>query len=91
MQHGSSNIRIYTERDELQDVEHLKRVAPPSPPTAQTVRAIGLIFGLEVHRVNINGATVAIFEFPSRTSKNQLQMAKISTFAEISKWSISPV
>ena len=61
------------------------------PPTAHTAGAIGLIFGLEVHRVNINGATLAIFEFPSRTPKNQLQMAKISTFAEISKWSISPV
>ena len=62
-----------------------------TPPTAHTAGAIGLIFGLEVHRVNINGATLAIFEFPSRTPKNQLQMAKISTFAEISKWSISPV
>ena len=80
---------VSTEKDELQDEERLKRIAPP--PTANMVRAIGLIFGLEIHRVNINGATVAIFEFPSRTQKNQLQMAKISTFAEISKWSISPV
>ena len=78
-----------TEKDELQDEERLKRIAPP--PTANMVGAIGLIFGLEIHRVNINGATVAIFEFPSRTQKNELQMAKISTFAEISKWSISPV
>ena len=82
-------LTLFTERDELQDVEHLKLIAPP--PTAHTAGAIGLIFGLEVHRVNINGATLAIFEFPSRTPKNQLQMAKISTFAEISKWSISPV
>ena len=52
-----------TEKDELQDEEHLKRIAPPS--TANTVGAIELIFGLEIHRVNINGATVAIFEFPS--------------------------
>ena len=54
-------------------------------------RAIGLNFGLGVHRVNINGATMAIFELPSRTQKNELQMAKISSFAEIGKWSISPV
>ena len=54
-----------TEKDELQDEERLKRIAPP--PTANMVWAIGLIFGLEIHRVNINGATVAIFEFPSRT------------------------
>ena len=80
---------VSTEKDELQDEERLKRIAPP--PRANMVGAIGLIFGLEIHRVNINGATVAIFEFPSRTQKNQLQMAKISTFAEISKWSISPV
>ena len=78
-----------TEKDVLQDVEHLKRIAPP--PTANTVGANGLIFGLGIHGMNINGATVAIFEFPSRTQKNELQMAKISTFAEISKWSISPV
>ena len=52
-----------TERDELQDVEHLKRIAPP--PTAQTIRAIGLIFGLGVLWRDISGATVAIFEFPS--------------------------
>ena len=52
-----------TERDDLQDVEHLKRIAPP--PTAQTVRAIGLIFGLGILWRDISGATVAIFEFPS--------------------------
>jgi len=78
-----------TEKNELQDEEHLKRIAPP--PTANTVGAIGLIFGLGIHGVNINGATVVIFKFPSRTQKNELQMAKISTFAEISKRSISPV
>ena len=38
-----------------------------TPPTAHMAGAIGLIFGLGVHRVNINGATMAIFEFPSRT------------------------
>ena len=59
-----------TEKDELQDEEHLKRIAPP--PTANTVGAIGLIFELGIHRVNINGATVAIFKFPSRTQKNEL-------------------
>ena len=52
-----------TERDDLQDVEHLKRIA--TPPTAQTVRAIGLIFGLGILWRDISGATVAIFEFPS--------------------------
>ena len=56
-------MTIYTERDDLQDVEHLKRIAPP--PTAQTVRAIGLIFGLGILWRDISGATVAIFEFPS--------------------------
>ena len=52
-----------TERDDLQDVEHLECIAPP--PTAQTVRAIGLIFGLGILWRDISGATVAIFEFPS--------------------------
>ena len=36
-----------------------------TPPTAQTIRAIGLIFGLGVLWRDISGATVAIFEFPS--------------------------
>ena len=57
------NSEQITERDDLQDVEHLKRIAPP--PTAQTVRAIGLIFGLGILWRDISGATVAIFEFPS--------------------------
>ena len=57
------NFFNITERDDLQDVEHLKRIAPP--PTAQTVRAIGLIFGLGILWRDISGATVAIFEFPS--------------------------
>ena len=48
-----------TEKDELQDEEHLKRIAPP--PTANTDGAIGLISGLGIHRVNINGASIAIF------------------------------
>ena len=46
-------------------MQTLKTVAPPS--TAQTAEANELIFGLGVHQVNINGATVAIFEFPSQT------------------------
>ena len=42
-----------------------KCIAPP--PTAQTTGAIESIFWLEVHEADINGATVAIFEFPSQT------------------------
>ena len=38
-----------------------------TPPTAQTTGAIESIFWLEVHQADINGATVAIFEFPSQT------------------------
>ena len=38
-----------------------------TPPTAQTTGAIESIFWLKVHRADINGATVAIFEFPSQT------------------------
>ena len=38
-----------------------------TPPTAQTTSAIESIFWLEVHQADINGATVAIFEFPSQT------------------------
>ena len=79
----------FTERDELQYVEYLKRKALPL--TAHTDRTFGLILGRGIHRVNMNGATIAIFKFPSRTPKNEHQMVKISTFAEISKWSISPV
>ncbi len=37
-----------------------------TPPTAQTTGAIGSIFWLEVHQVDINGTTMAIFEFPSQ-------------------------
>ena len=51
-------VNLYTERDDLQDVEHLKRIAPP-------YWAIGLIFGLGILWRDISGATVAIFEFPS--------------------------
>ena len=43
-----------------------KCIAPP-PPVAQTAGAIESIFWLEVHQADINGATVAIFEFPSQT------------------------
>ena len=53
-----------TKRDELQE-EEPKCIAPP--PTAQTTGAIESIFWLEVHQADINGATVAIFEFPSQT------------------------
>ena len=53
-----------TERDELQDVEH---EIYSTPPTAQTTGAIESIFWLEVHQADINGATLAIFEFPSQT------------------------
>ena len=52
-----------TERDELQDEEHLKPPAPP--PTAQTTGAIGLIFGLGVYQRYRSGVTVAILEFLS--------------------------
>ncbi len=38
-----------------------------TPPTAQTTGAIESIFWLEVHNVNMNGATTAFFEFPSQT------------------------
>jgi len=41
-----------------------KCIAPP--PTAQTTGAIESIFWLEVHQADINGATMAIFEFPSQ-------------------------
>ena len=52
---------------------------------------LSLFFWLEVYLADINGTTVAIFKFLFRTQKNELQMAKISTFAEISKWSVSPI
>ena len=42
-----------------------KFIAPPL--TAQTTSAIESIFWLEVHQADINGATLAIFEFPSQT------------------------
>jgi len=42
----------------------------PPPPTAQTMSAIESIFWLEVHQVNINGATTKISEFPSQTRDN---------------------
>ena len=56
---------ITTDEDEIKDVQTLKTVAPPS--TAQTAGANELIFGLVLHQVNTNGATMAIFKFPSRT------------------------
>ena len=38
-----------------------------TPPTAKTTGAIESIFWLEVHQADINGATVAIFEFLFQT------------------------
>ena len=46
----------FTERDELQYVEYLKRKALPL--TAHTDRTFGLILGRGIHRVNMNGATI---------------------------------
>ena len=61
-------MAFFTEKDKLQDVEYLKHVAPPPPLpytySLYTVGAIGLIFGLGIDMVNLNGAIIAIFEFP---------------------------
>ena len=62
MRKTTALVFICTERDELQRVKHLKPAAPP--PTAQTVGAFGLIFGMGVHHGYISGAIEAIFEFP---------------------------
>ncbi len=45
-------VLIFTDKDEIQDEQTLKTVAPPS--TAQAAGAIELIFGLGVHQVNEN-------------------------------------
>ena len=64
-------VAFQTQVDALYRKRRITRCGAPetysTPPTAHTAGAIGLIFGLEVHRVNINGATVAIFEFLSQT------------------------
>ena len=70
-------------------MEPLTRIA--SPPTDETAGNIELIFGLAIHMANINSAIMAILEFPPRTPKTELQIAKTSTFADISKWSITLV
>ena len=50
----------------------IKCIAPPF--TAQTPGAIKSIFWREVHQADINGATVAIFEFPQTGDIDHLQV-----------------
>ena len=61
MEESSKNLQKETNYK----MRSTKCIAPP--PTAQTTGAIESIFWLEVHQADINGATVAIFEFPSQT------------------------
>ena len=60
---------MYTEVPELQDVEGLKSIAPPS--TGQTTGPKWTIFERETPLGNPLGGTVAIFEFPTASLGTQ--------------------